>query len=411
MEINIISTENIKPSSPTPDHLSSFKVSLLDQLAPHFYVPLVLFYSADEFRSKNVDHIQICDQLKKSLSKILTHFYPLAGSLKGNSFVECDDEGASYVEARVNIDLSEILQNPDMNILMQFLPLNPYKVNVRDIGIGLCISHRIVDGATLATFLNAWSEASKGAIQTIIPSFDLASLFPPKDINVQMPHGVISEEKTVTKRFVFDARSLDLLKAKVGLGRGHANPSRVEAVTSLIWKTAMSVTREKLRKTSISSTLSHVVDLRGRMVQRLPEHCCGNLWQLAIASLTKDESNIDLRDLVGHVRKAIKKIDSDYIEKLQDALLEGLELRLEMVANQEVEMYRFSSWIRFPFYDIDFGFGKPIWVCTTNVPIKNIVVLMSTRSGDGIEAWVTLAEQVMAKFECHHELLEFVSST
>lgn len=160
------------------------------------------------------------------------------------------------------------------------------------IGIGLCISHRIVDGATFATFLNAWSEASKGATQTIIPSFDLASLFPPKDINVQVPHGVISEEKTVTKRFVFDARSLGLLKAKVGLSGGHANPSRVEAVTSLIWKTALSVTREMLRKTSISSTLSHTVDLRGRMVQRLPEHCCGNLWQLAIASLTKEESNI-----------------------------------------------------------------------------------------------------------------------
>lgn len=86
-------------------------------------------------------------------------------------------------------------------------------------------------------------------------------------------------------------------------------------------------------------------------------------------------------------------------------------MRLEIVAKQEVEMYRFSNWIRFPFYNIDFGFGKPIWVCTTNVPIKNIVVLMSTRAGDGIEAWVTLAEQVMAKFECHHELLEFVSST
>lgn len=127
--------------------------------------------------------------------------------------------------------------------------------------------------------------------------------------------------------------------------------------------------------------------------------------------MTKEESNIDLHDLVGHIRKATKKIDSDYIEKLQDALLEAFELRLEMVAKQEVEMFRFSSSIKFPFYNIDFGFGKPIWVCTTNVPIKNVVILMSTRSGDGIEAWVTLAEQVMAKFECHHELLEFVSST
>ncbi len=425
MKINIISTENIKPSSPTPDHLRSYKISLLDQLAPPFYVPLILFYSADEFRSNNIDHTLISDQLKKSLSATLTHFYPLAGSLKGNAFVECDDEGVSYVEARVNIDLSMILQNPDMDLLIKFLPLDPYKMNDKgipmsafqvnifncgSIAIGVCISHQIADGATLATFLNAWSKAAMGESKTIIPSLDLASLFPPKDINVKVPSGVISEEKTVTRRFVFDATSLALLKDKVG----HANPTRVEAVTSLIWKTAMSVTREKLGKTNISSILTHMVDLRGRMGQLLPEHSFGNLYQLAIATLI-EESNMDLHDLVDQIRKAIKKIDNDYIEKLQgDNVLEAFESKNELfesVSKKEAEMYRFSSWIRFPFYDIDFGFGKPIWACTTTVPIKNIVVLMSTKSGDGIEAWVTLTENDMAKFEHHHEILEFVSST
>uniref|UniRef100_A0A2N9FSX4 Uncharacterized protein n=1 Tax=Fagus sylvatica TaxID=28930 RepID=A0A2N9FSX4_FAGSY len=368
MKINIISTENIKPSSPTPDHLRSYKISLLDQLAPPFYVPLILFYSADEFRSNNIDHTLISDQLKKSLSATLTHFYPLAGSLKGNAFVECDDEGVSYVEARVNIDLSMILQNPDMDLLIKFLPLDPYKMNDKgipmsafqvnifncgSIAIGVCISHQIADGATLATFLNAWSKAAMGESKTIIPSLDLASLFPPKDINVKVPSGVISEEKTVTRRFVFDATSLALLKDKVG----HANPTRVEAVTSL--------------------------HMENRHVYQ--------------------------------IRKAIKKIDNDYIEKLQgDNVLEAFESKNELfesVSKKEAEMYRFSSWIRFPFYDIDFGFGKPIWACTTTVPIKNIVVLMSTKSGDGIEAWVTLTEYDMAKFEHHHEILEFVSST
>ncbi|BFG16211.1 hypothetical protein CerSpe_024850 [Prunus speciosa] len=34
MEIGIIARENIKPSSPTPAHLKTFKLSLLDQMVP-----------------------------------------------------------------------------------------------------------------------------------------------------------------------------------------------------------------------------------------------------------------------------------------------------------------------------------------------------------------------------------------
>ena len=39
----------------------------------------------------------------------------------------------------------------------------------------------------------------------------------------------------------------------------------------------------------------------------------------------------------------------------------------------------------------------------------NLVILANTRLGDGIEAWVTLDEQEMARLECNPELLTFAS--
>lgn len=72
-------------------------------------------------------------------------------------------------------------------------------------------------------------------------------------------------------------------------------------------------------------------------------------------------------------------------------------------------MYRFSSWTRFPFYETDFGWGKPTWVSTTSIPMRNIVILMGTKTGDGIEAWITLNEDVMAEFQANPKLLQFLS--
>ncbi|KAK9291984.1 hypothetical protein L1049_019936 [Liquidambar formosana] len=174
MKLEIASRETIKPSSPTSHHHETFKLCLLDQLAPPIYVPLVLFYSAADFIGNDaVDHTTISDRLKKSLSKTLSRFYPLCGRMKENASIECNDEGVLYVEARPNVALSDILKNPEISVLEQFLPFDPYRVrldkeavitaiqvNVFDcggIGIGVCILHKIADGATVASFINAWA--------------------------------------------------------------------------------------------------------------------------------------------------------------------------------------------------------------------------------------------------------------
>lgn len=39
--------------------------------------------------------------------------------------------------------------------------------------------------------------------------------------------------------------------------------------------------------------------------------------------------------------------------------------------------------------------------------MRNIIVLVDTKDGEGIEAWLTLDEQEMALFEVNEEILQF----
>ncbi|XP_068322231.1 tabersonine-19-hydroxy-O-acetyltransferase-like isoform X3 [Pyrus communis] len=63
--------------------------------------------------------------------------------------------------------------------------------------------------------------------------------------------------------------------------------------------------------------------------------------------------------------------------------------------------------LRFPFYEPDFGWGKPPWV-TSGTEFKNLILLMDTRDGDGIEVSLNLKEEDMAIFESTKELLEVI---
>ena len=74
IEIEVISSEIIKPSSPTPDHLRHYQLSFLDQISPPTYNPLLLFYPADG--DVKINNIEKPNHLKQSLSEVLNLYYP-----------------------------------------------------------------------------------------------------------------------------------------------------------------------------------------------------------------------------------------------------------------------------------------------------------------------------------------------
>ncbi|XP_059638561.1 stemmadenine O-acetyltransferase-like [Cornus florida] len=230
--IEVLSRETIKPSSPTPQHLRNHRLSLLDQLSIQIYVPIILFYE---------DY----DDLKKPLGECLSRYYPLASTIREDFSVDCNDEGVEYAEARVDCKLCEAMKKLTSELLNQLLPFDPYGTNVTGrselapvgvkfnifecggVAISVCVSHRIADGTSLVTFVNAWAAMFRASTSTSTseaddqkqqyPIFDAALLFPPKDMpgfKLQTADQTLTSgnEKIVTKRFVFDKFNIIALK-------------------------------------------------------------------------------------------------------------------------------------------------------------------------------------------------------
>lgn len=440
MEVEIVSEEHIKPSFPTPPHLRSFKLSLLDQLLPVPYAPIVLFYPNhdDHCASHNMTIPQRLELLKKSLSETLTRFYPLAGQIKDDLYIECNDQGAYFVEAHLNFCLSEFLRQPDLLLIHKFLPCElilkesaagTFVTNIQanvfkcgGIAIGLCISHKIVDGAALSTFIKAWTTTASGSksnIAAVFPNFDSSSLFPASDLwlrdsSMAMWGSLFRKGKSVTRRFVFPDSATATLKAQV-TSSYVKQPSRLEVVSAFIWKHAMAASRQD-NGSQKPSLMTHLVNLRRRMTPPLSEHTMGNLlWIAAARCMDTDEASLE--GLVGELRGAISRIDGDFVQKMQgeernSVMCETLRGIGKLGSQDEADYVGFSSWCKFGFYEADFGWGKPIWVSSigsSGTVFMNLIILVDTRLGDGIEAWVTLDEPDMARFESNPELLTFAS--
>ncbi|KAJ4712519.1 Transferase [Melia azedarach] len=251
MELRIMSTEIIKPSSPTPHHLKTYKLSLIDQSNHDVYFPLLLFYDSGVDK-KNT---KISEHLKKSLSQTLTHYYPFAGRLKDDFSIDCDDSGVTFIETHVAIRMSEVLKTTDqMDMLEKLLPFNPnekvstdvnlaVQLNYFDCGglaICVCFRHIIADASAAAYFVKNWSEVACGSsdgIEDVI--FDSTSIFPPHELTRKIFTSLRNKRPSVEftrKRFVFDGNKIAALREEIKSIRPSLDPpTRFEAVAALIW--------------------------------------------------------------------------------------------------------------------------------------------------------------------------------
>nr|Q94FT4.1 RecName: Full=Salutaridinol 7-O-acetyltransferase; Short=salAT [Papaver somniferum]AAK73661.1 salutaridinol 7-O-acetyltransferase [Papaver somniferum]AKJ85665.1 SAT salutaridinol 7-O-acetyltransferase [synthetic construct] len=466
--VEVISKETIKPTTPTPSQLKNFNLSLLDQCFPlYYYVPIILFYPATAANSTgSSNHHDDLDLLKSSLSKTLVHFYPMAGRMIDNILVDCHDQGINFYKVKIRGKMCEFMSQPDVP-LSQLLPsevvsasvpkeaLVIVQVNMFDCGgTAICssVSHKIADAATMSTFIRSWASTTKtsrsggstAAVtdQKLIPSFDSASLFPPSE-RLTSPSGMseipfsstpedTEDDKTVSKRFVFDFAKITSVREKLQVLM-HDNyksrrQTRVEVVTSLIWKSVM-----KSTPAGFLPVVHHAVNLRKKMDPPLQDVSFGNLSVTVSAFLpattttttnavnktinsTSSESQVvlhELHDFIAQMRSEIDKVKGDKgsLEKVIQNFASGHDASIKKINDVEVINFWISSWCRMGLYEIDFGWGKPIWVTVDpNIkPNKNCFFMNDTKCGEGIEVWASFLEDDMAKFELHlSEILELI---
>ncbi|MED6203906.1 hypothetical protein PIB30_004036 [Stylosanthes scabra] len=431
-EVEVTSTEMIKPSAPTPNHLRCYQLSFLDQISPMVYNPVVLFYSFNQIDATTTPTIS--NLLKKSLSLALTHFYPLAGRIdRGKGFVDCTDDGVPFIETKVkNCKLAEVIHNPipgELNNLLPFKLSNTTNIilgvqlNVFDCGgiaIGACLSHQISDALSFFKFLSSWSSIAAKNGNLPNPQFLSSKLFPPINTSGFDPNGHITTENVVCKLFVFDSSVVETLREKYAMENNNDDceekrPTRVEALSAFIWDRYVAVTRDHKscyeNKKRRMHVVIHTVNLRPKMEPPLSEDSFGNYYRVSMTVPSLDEEE-KCYEFGKQMRDQIKKIDKEYVRKLQEGkehlnFLKDSSQRLLMKG--ELVSFTFTSLCRFPLYDADFGWGKPTWVGLPALTFKNLVVFSDTETGGAIEAYVSLSMEDMAKFEADKEFLACVN--
>ncbi|XP_038698233.1 (13S,14R)-1,13-dihydroxy-N-methylcanadine 13-O-acetyltransferase AT1-like isoform X1 [Tripterygium wilfordii] len=428
MEVEIISTEFIKPSSPTPSHLRTYKLSLLDQFAPHVYFPHLVFYPANEISISETSQV-----LKQSLSKTLALYYPLAGKANDSLSIDCDDNGACYINARVNGNLRDYLKQPTLSTLAKVLPQEACKevppgarvVVIQEtlfscgcIAIAFVVPHSIFDAAAISTFMRTWASIARDPNDGgLFPDFTASSIFPQNTTSVpqnstSLTAAIVGKGEFVVKRFVFDGSVINSLKDKA-ISSGVQNPTRVEVVSGLLLKCLKSALMVKSGNPK-SLCVTNTVNMRGKAVPPFSKSSVGNfLWLTSILSQGEDT---ELCTFVRQMREAISAINGDLVKRLEGdggskILSEFMKAFGESCSNalsRGAKAVGLNSWCNLGFYEADFGWGKPLWIpiiCLAKPLPVFFMYLMDTRHGNGIEAWVVLDGEVMTLLERHEEFL------
>ncbi|PWA71359.1 transferase, Chloramphenicol acetyltransferase-like domain protein [Artemisia annua] len=425
VDLRIISIERIKPSSATPHHLRTLKLSILDQYMVGFY-PSSIIYFPNTCVSNDVK----VRCLKESLSEILTRYYPFAGEINDNCHIECNDKGVYFIEARVNQTLEEFLCQPDDQKIRKLNPQLPesssrnyvmsVQVNVYNCGgisISVSATHKILDAGTYFTFMKAWAAACGGFPETVSPSFDASEVFPNNpSLKFWFPSNLIPTKVVATKRFVFDSTTVAFLKTKtITCSNKHTSlasrgTTRAEVITALIWKAAAKAacTVKSFGLQSPHALLS-LVNLRKRALPPLPNESIGNLFTKAIGICFPIKQPA-LSEFVGIIRESIAKINADHIESLKGE--KGSKALTEMnnlLNGMKEGHYLFAnSMLNSGIYELDFGWGKPIWFYNMTSG-SGVVTLTDVTNGGGVEAIVSLSCEEMEIFELDPEILSYAT--
>ncbi|KAL1197256.1 BAHD acyltransferase [Cardamine amara subsp. amara] len=421
MKVETIGKEIIKPSAKTTNDLRTLQLSMIDHLMPPVYTVAFLFYTKNDLISQE----QTSHKLKTSLSETLTRFYPFAGRINGVT-IDCNDQGTIFVDARVdNILLSSFLKSPDFEYLKLLLPLDAEATptwplllvkatyfKCGGMAIGICISHKLADAASLSTFVRAWTTIARGESDSVASlEFAGTKLYPPANEAFKVPEEDQAGKRTsVTKRFVFVASKVEKLRNKAA-SEDVARPTRVQCVTSLIWRCVVAASPDTTRE----KMLSQPANLRPKIPSLLSDNLIGNLM---FSTLTFNESKGEV-EIVETVKK-LKKRGEDLTLLVQieegSSITIGSKLIGQMMDNNSKisyethEPHTVTSWCKMQLYDASFGWGSPVWVAGNVVPaLANVTVLIDSKDGEGIEAWVTLYQEDMSLFEQNQELLAFAS--
>ncbi|CAI0452703.1 unnamed protein product [Linum tenue] len=441
MKVKVESTTTLKPTyesttrSPPPS--TQIPLSVFDKVTYATHIAVIYAYRPPTPSNSKI---------KLGLQKALAEYREWAGRLghdeNGNPVILLNDYGVKLVEASTDTRLDEVMPlkpsplvlslHPALNDVVELVQVQLTRFSCGSLVVGFTAHHLVADGHSTSNFLVAWGRASRGLDVGPRPFHD-RTIFTPRNppmfeyehrgveyyghdhrsrcrtICNENDHDSLVDDIVIHKvHFTLDF--LSRLKTRCATSNNKAYSTFVSLVAHL-WR---AVTKARGLGGFETTRIRISVDGRARMVNpRVPNEYFGNLVLWAFpTSRVKDLLREPLPYAAKLIHDAVAGVNDGYFKSFVDFAShrvdeEGLTPTAEMnkaVLSPDLEV---DSWLRFPFYDLDFGGGCPYVFMPSFFPTEGMMFLLPSFIGDGsVDAFVPLFRDSLDTFKEVCYLLE-----
>ncbi|KAH9299289.1 hypothetical protein KI387_030971 [Taxus chinensis] len=410
----------VKPAIPLPKtvlHLSV--VDGLPVVRGNIFNSLIVYNASDKI---SADPAKV---IREALSKVLVYYFPLAGRLRfnenGELEVDCNGEGAAFVEAMVDCNLSVLGDlddlNPSYEDLLYALPLNTDIVNLYPLVVqvtrfacggfvvGVSFHHSICDGRGAGQFLQGLAEMARGKDKlSCKPIWNRELLKPEDPIHLQFYHlyslcpSGPPIEKWVHASLVINPATIKCLKQSI-LEEGNEVCSSFEIMTALAWQAR---TKAFQIPQTQNVKLLFAVDMRKVFNPPFPKGYYGNAIGFACAM---DTAHDLINGSLLHAVNIIRKAKAYLFEQCSKSSVAVNPSALDVNAGQE-SVVALTDWRRLGFNEVDFGWGDAVNVCpiqrmTNGLVMPNYFLFLrpSEDMPDGVKILMCMDSSMVKSFK------------
>lgn len=264
--------------------------------------------------------------------------------------------------------------------------------------MGVARHHQVADGEAASEFMEAWAAMVQGRSIACPPLHDRSTLIvkdPPQFIFDHMecrkppskPQELTMDEPDLAiKKLHFSAQLLKKIKAQAieGAEEGVLYSTFVSLLAHL-WKC---ITQARGLKNEEGETRVLIaVSVRKRLNPVLPKGFFGNaMCHTCPQAKMKDIANKPISFAAKQVHEAIRKVSNEYCrsalhfnELQQKSCGQGAQNNKTVLPpNLHV-----TSWATLPLYNLDFGWGTPMFAGTPFVPFEGLMIFVPCHKKDG----------------------------
>ncbi|CAN6439324.1 unnamed protein product [Victoria cruziana] len=421
MKIKTQSSRLLKPSYHTSHHPPT---DVLVPLTPFdnvsFDTHVATLYA---YRPPNPTNKVIEQGLRKSLAEYREWAGRPVYDDDGRRCILLNDRGMRFAEATGDYPLG-YLDKPSPDYTLNCTSPSP-AFACGSLVVGVTTHHMIADGFSTSHFLVAWGQATRDLPMDPLPLHDRSIFVPRNPPHYQFDHRGVeyidrhesnladdSQETMVVRKAHFSWEFLGKLKSGAAADCPYKKPfTTFECLLAHLWrKIARAGRLDGKQLTRIKIAVNGRASISN---PPLPMRYFGNV---VLRALPQSEAGDLPAKPVGHAARlihgAVVRVDDDYFRSFFDfssseEKMKGLVPSADaddMMLCPDLEV---DCWLRFPFYDLDFGAGCPDLFVPSYPPVEGLLIVAPSVSGNGdIDAFVPLSEKNMESFKEDFHSLE-----